>query len=482
MQIAISFISIEKAKENMVAETSGKSFEDLLNANQNAWNNLLKKIEIEGATEEQKQIFYTGMYHVMLMPSDRTGENPLWKSDRPYYDDYYAIWDTYRTSNPLLTLICTQRQVDLINSLIDIYKHEGYMPDSRSGNYNGLTQSGSNCDLLISEAYLKGLKGIDYNEAYAAIIKNAEVPPANDLKEGRGGLTDYKTLGYVPSNYNRSGSRTLEYSYNDWGIAQVAKGLGKTDDYAKYMQRSANWKNLWRPISDHGAAGFIWPRKKDGSWEADYGFFKFGYWDAFLYESHTWEYSFFAPHNVKELMKQCGGRDAFINRLDTFFINDYYRVANEPGFLTPCLYLWAGRYDQTAERIRSIIKNNYSATRGGLPGNDDSGAMSAWFIFHAMGIYPNAGQDVYLITSPTFSKSTLHMENGKNFVITAKNVSDKNIYVQSAKLNGKPLSQAWFRHGDIKDGGTLELFMGSTASAFGTKSFPPSASDEMTNK
>jgi predicted alpha-1,2-mannosidase len=466
VKVGISFISIEKAKQNLESEAGEKTFDEVVAYNKNQWNTQLSKIEVEGGTEDQRKMFYTGLYHVMLMPSDRTGENPLWKSDAPYYDDYYAIWDTYRTSNPLLTLISAQRETDLINSLIDIYKHEGYMPDARAGNYSGLTQGGSNADVLIADAYAKGLKGIDYEEAYKAMIKNAEVQPLNDLKEGRGGLEEYKSLGYVPDNIKRAGSRTVEYAYNDWCIAQVAKGLGKMDDYSKYMQRSGNWQNLWRPISDHGATGFIWPRKKDGSWNDDYSFFVVGSWNDFMYESHTWEYSFYAPHDIKTLVEKCGGQKAFISRLDTFFTNKYYRVANEPGFLTPMLYSYAGRYDKTASTVRNIIRNSYKASRGGIPGNDDSGAMSAWFIFHAMGFFPNAGQNIYLLSSPIFPKTTIHMDNGKDIIINAKNTSEKNIYIQSAKINGKKLSNPWFTHDDVKNGASVDLIMGDKNAAW----------------
>jgi predicted alpha-1,2-mannosidase len=480
MKVGISFLGRLKARANRENEIPGWDFQAIVDQAQQKWNEAVGKVQVEGGSDTLKTMFYTALYHNMLMPSDRTGENPKWTSEAPYYDDFYAIWDTYRTTNPLLTLVQPKRQVDLIKSMIDIYEHDGYMPDGRSGNDNGRTQGGSNCDMLIADAYAKGLEGIDYEKAYEAMVKNAEVPPGgNEQKEGRGGLNDYNRIGYISTDYERAGSRTLEYACCDWAIAKVAKGLGKTDDYEKYKKRANNWMNLWRPVEDHGAKGFIWPRKQDGSWDQDYDMFQeIGYWREFFYESHTWEYSFYVPHDMKKLIEICGGREEFLKRLETFFEEGFYNVNNEPGFLTPCLYNYVGRPDKTASRVNKIIAENYNTSRSGLPGNDDSGAMSAWFAFHAMGFFPVAGQDIYLISSPRFEKASICLDNGKTFQVIAKNTSAKNIYVQSAKLNGKPLQQAWFRHTNIKDGGELELFMGDNPSGWGQEIVPPSMSDE----
>jgi predicted alpha-1,2-mannosidase len=422
-------------------------------------------------------MFYTAMYHALLMPSDRTGENPLWQSKDPYYDDYYAIWDTYRASNPLITLIDQHRQEDIIRSLINIYEHEGYMPDARSGNYNGLIQGGTNSDMLIADAWVKGLKNIDYNKAYTAMVKNAESEPKCPKKEGREGVNAYKTLGYVPFGISVAGSRTMEYANNDFAIATLAKGLGKMADYEKYLKRASNWQNLWRAVGNHGANGFIWPKKKDGSWEEDFDVFRRGTFKGFLYEGDSWTYSLYVPQDVKKLIEMSGGNKAFVSRLDTFFTNKYYDVNNEPGFLTPCLYTWAGRPDKTAETVNETRNTHYGIGRGGLPGNDDSGAMSGWYTMHAMGFYPNAGQDVYLISSPLFSTVQIHLAGGKIFTIKALNQSESNIYVQKATLNGKLLNKAWFRHQDIINGGMLELVMGNKPSAWGMNDPPPSISD-----
>lgn len=489
MKVGISFISEGKARHNLNLEIEAWDFDAVRKRADTIWESQLEKIDLGNANRTKKRMFYTAMYHTMLMPVDRSGENPKWSSEAPYYDDYYAIWDTFRSSNPFLTLISPSREAAIVNSMIDIYQHEGYMPDARSGNDNGRTQGGSNGEILIADAYVKGLEGIDYEEALQAMLRDAEQPAGGDQqKQGRGGLHDYKTLGYVSTDYERAGTRTLEYAYDDYCIALVADGMGRDSLYRKYVERAGYWKNLWRPLEDDGATGFVWPRKSDGSW-VDLEAFNTttaGTWPDFFYESHSWEYSLYVPHDVAGLMQMSGGRDAFIDRLNTFFleepgnddsIGNYYNVTNEPGFLSPTLYIWAGRPDLTNRRVRSIIDLYYSDGRDGLPGNDDSGAMSSWLAFHMMGFFPVAGQDLYLITAPHLEKTTIHLENGGNFVIEARGLSPRNRFVVSARLNGEPLDRAWFRHTDISEGGRLILTMGSEPGDWGTDNPPPSLSD-----
>ena len=441
LKVGISHISIAQAKRNIPA----RGFDAQLKHLRETWNGKLRKIEIAG-TEKQKRMFYTGIYHTMLMPVDKSGENPHF-SDTPYYDDYYAIWDTYRTSMPLLTLIDEDKQRDMIHSLLNIYKHDGYMPDARSGNWNGRTQGGSNAEIVIADAFAKGTKGIDYELALKAMIKDAEVPPTDhdgylgsvpDEKHGRGGLKEYNTLGYIPYGIDRAGNRTVEYSYDDWCIAQVAKGLGHQDLYQKYLKRSDNWRNLWRGDYEwQGMRGFIMPRDADGRWldSVPWGKSKvyqplipyrpdtkvapwyLPWWSTFFYEALSAEYSLSIPHDVPGLVELCGGKEAFINRLHTFFANKHYNVANEPSFMTPYLYHWVDRPDLSVARIRQIVNDNYDDTPLGLPGNDDSGAMSSWLVFNMMGLYPVAGQNLYLVGSPLIPEYTIHLENGKKLQV-----------------------------------------------------------------
>jgi predicted alpha-1,2-mannosidase len=478
-KVGISFISAEQAKRNVGEEIPKWNFAAVHAAAVALWNTELAKLSLSGESDSQRRQLYTAMYHIMLMPTDRTGENPGWQSTEPYYDDYYAIWDTFRTSSPLLTLISPDRQRGIIRSLIDIYRHTGYMPDARSGNDNGRTQGGSNANVVVADAYVKGLKGIDYKTAFDAMVHDAEVPPADAQKEGRGGLKDYNKKGYVTLADERSGSRTAEYSYDDFAISEVACGLGKTKEAALYAGRAHNFEHLWdKDMSVEGFKGFLRPRNPDGTWAPPYLVVR-GTWPDFFYEGDIWTYSIYAPQDMRRLIEMAGGDKTFVRRLDSIFLRRHFDVTNEPGFLIPVLYDYAGRPDKTADVVRMLLEKYFTDTRAGIPGNDDSGAMSSWLIFSSLGIFPVAGQDIYLISTPSIPDASLALGNGKKFRILAKNLDPNglNRYVQSATLNGVDLPNAWFRHAQIKDGATLVLTMGPAPSIWGTATPPPSMSD-----
>ena len=494
LKVGISFLSCLRAEANAHSEIPQWSFEEVHRQLLGKWEALFSKIEIDPkAPKEHKRMFYTGLYHTMLMPVDRTGENPLWSDPVPYYDDFYAIWDTYRTSSPLITLIDPKREVDIVRSLVNICKRDGYMPDARSGNCNGRTQGGSNAEIVVADAFVKGLEGIDYEEALQAMLKDATVDPGGHHEaEGRGGLREYLALGYVPWGIDRAGNRTVEYSYCDYAIALVAKGLGKEELYRHYLKQSGNWKNLWRDDYEHsGSRGFIMPRDAQGQWldSLPYGHSRLmqpkyvytpmtfegpwytPWWSMFFYEASSWEYSLSIPHDVPGLIEKCGGPQAFEQRLDTFFLRNYYNVNNEPSFLTPCLYHWLGKPWRSSDRIHTILAESYNDGPVGLPGNDDSGAMSSWLAFHMMGLYPNAGQDYYLINTPLLRTTTLHLANGRDFQIVADGLSDKNRYIQSATLNGVDYPWSALRHKDLMAGGTLVLKMGKQPAEWGKEMF-----------
>ena len=478
-KVGISFISAEQAKQNVQQEVPAWNFDAVRASTTALWNVELAKLDLVGASDSQRRQLYTAMYHIMLMPTDRTGENPDWQSSEPYYDDYYCIWDTYRTSSPLLTLISPDRQRDIIRSLVDIYRHTGYMPDARSGNDNGRTQGGSNANVVVADAYVKGLKGIDYETAFAAMVHDAEVPPADAQKEGRGGLKDYNEKGFVTLADERSGSRTAEYSYDDFAISEVACGLGKTKDAALYASRAHNFEHLWdKDMTVEGFKGFLRPRNPDGTWAPPYLVVR-GTWPDFFYEGDIWTYSIYAPQDMRRLIEMAGGDEMFVHRLDNIFLRRHFDVTNEPGFLLPVLYNYAGRPDKTADIVHLILEKDFTDSRAGIPGNDDSGAMSSWLIFSTLGFFPVAGQDVYLISTPSIPDASLTLGNGKKLRIVAKNLDTNglNRYVQSATLNGVDLPTSWFRHAQIKDGATLVLTMGSAPSNWGKTPPPPSMSD-----
>lgn len=423
VKVGISYVSVEQARRNI----SPLSFDGQRDSLRAEWSRLLRAVPYtvpEGSPPSEAgracRMFYTALYHSLLMPVDKTGENPGgWGG--PYYDDYYAIWDTYRTSFPLLMEYYPDRAVDMINALLGIYSHEGYMPDARSGDSNGRTQGGSNAEVVIAEAFARGLRGIDYRLALEAMIKDAETPPADDEKEGRGGLREYNEMGYIPYGIPRAGTRTVEYSYDDWCIAQVARGLGRDDLYGKYMRRSRNWQNLWRGDYEwQGMRGFIMPKDAQGRWLDSVPWGKsrvyhpaipykpdtkvapwyIAWWDTFFYEALSAEYSLSIPHDIPTLIRLCGGDSAFRRRLDTFFDHGHYNVGNEPSFLTPYLYSCIGRADLASRRVSSIVNRHFSDAPNGLPGNDDGGAMSSWLVWAMLGRYPVAGQGRYIQIEP----------------------------------------------------------------------------------
>ena len=456
VKVGISYVSVEQARRNIVAQ----DFDTQLRQLRQQWDETLARVPYEGNSRE-RCLFYTALYHTLLMPVDKTGECPRW-SGTPYYDDFYALWDTYRTSMPLLMEYYPERATDIVRSLLAIYRHEGYMPDARSGDCNGRTQGGSHADVVIAEAYARGLKGIDYREALRAMLKDGDVPPEDDEKEGRGGLRDYIRLGYVPYGIPRAGTRTVEYSYDDWCIAQVAKGLGKRAIYNRYMHRSRSWQNLWRSDFEwRGMKGFILPRDARGHWldSVEWGRSwiyrpKISYrpdtkvapwyipwWDTFFYEGLSAEYSLSVPHDVPTLIQLCGGDSAFRHRLDTFFDEGHYNVGNEPSFLTPYLYSYIGRTDLSSRRVADIVHRCFSDKADGLPGNDDSGAMSAWLLWAMLGRYPVAGQGKYITIDPVrFPEETATSDNAASVVH----------FVLNRQYRTWPLSMRW-------QGDTLEV-------------------------
>ena len=485
IKIGISYVSEQQAKRNI----PDNNFDTQLSTLRNSWEQLLSRIQIKG-TEADKRMFYTALYHTMIMPVDKSGENPKW-TEKPYYDDYYAIWDTYRSSSPLITLIDPKREADIVNALLNIYKREGYMPDARSGDCNGRTQGGSNAEVVIADAFAKGVEGIDYNYALQAMLKDAEVDPGADHeKHGRGGLHEYLKYGYLPYGIDRAGTRTIEYAYNDYCIALVAKGLGRMDVYDRYQKQSQNWKNLWRADYEwDDVKGYIMPKDANGQWldSVPWGKSKvyhplipytpitkvapwyLPWWSTFFYEALSAEYSLSIPHDVPGLIEACGGAATFRKRLDMFFDRKRYNVGNEPSFLTPCLYHWIGRPDLTSDRVRQIISENYNDKPDGLPGNDDSGAMSSWLAFHMMGLYPNAGQSYYLLHAPLIPEWTLQLSNGKTLHGVLKG---KGTHFEKVTLNGQLLEDARLEHADLMQGGELVFYVSKKRVEGENKVFP----------
>jgi predicted alpha-1,2-mannosidase len=364
----------------------------------------------------------------------------------------------------------------MVRSLLDTYQYTGWLPDARIAGSNGMLQGGTNGDVVVADAIVKELGGFDYNLGFEAIKKDGDVESDQPLIQGRV-LKDYLALGYVPLTQERSASRTMEYAYNDFAISEVAARLGKLDDSKRFLLRSQGWKSLWD--SEHGC---LRPRYPNGeglenfTCTYEYPDGSSPWWQAPFYEGSSLQYSTYVPHDIAGLIEKVGGRERFVDWLDRLFDGGFYAQGNEPDIMAPYLYIPAGRPDKTAERVRHILATSYSAARAGLPGNDDAGTMSSWYVWGAIGLYPNAGQPYYFIGSPIFAESVIRLEGGKTFTIKAPSTSDANRYVVAARLNGRPVDRAWLTHSELVSGGVLELDMASAPKAWATDYVSPEAS------
>ncbi|MEU4221106.1 GH92 family glycosyl hydrolase [Actinoplanes sp. NPDC026623] len=476
VRVALSFKSIARAWENYAHQVSGKDFSAVLSSAHAAWDDALGRIAVDGGTPDQRSVFYTSLMQSHAMPHDLTGENVWWSSRAAHYEDYYTIWDTFRTVHPLLTLIQPRRQAEMVQSLVETYIHTGWMPDARIAGNNGQQQGGTNGDVLVADAMVKDLSGIDYRKAYEALRKNADEESADPSVAGRR-MTDYKSNGgwipidqstWAPADrqsgwWGRSASRTLEYNYNDFCVATVARGQGDTAGAARYRNRSKGWQNLWDP-----STSAIRPRYSNRAWLGDYDKDRhYTGWHEPFYEGSGRQYSTFVPHDTQKVIDLVGGDDRYVSWLDDLF-DGHYNHDNEPDLLAAWLYIHAGRPARTALRVRDILAGRYVKARDGLPGNNDAGALTAYYCWGAIGLFPNAGQPYYYIGSPIFTETRLKVAGG-TFTIRAAGTSATDKYVQGATLNGRTHNRAWLSHREVAGGGTLVLTMGSSdRSAWGT--------------
>ncbi|CAI7577048.1 unnamed protein product [Penicillium glandicola] len=506
-RVGISSISIDRARSYIQCEIPSWKLNDTVAAAVKEWNeDVFNKVQVpldDSANMTHVRLLYSSLYFIHLMPSDRTGENPLWDSGEPYWDDFYTMWDIFRCTVSFYHIFQPEYYESMIRALIDIWKHSGYMPDGRSGNWNGLVQGGSDADNVLADAYVKGLRGaINWTEGYAAMKKDAEVAPYNtfdptDLtastKEGRGALDDWKELGYVSQDRNtRCISRTIEYSLNDFAVSQVAAGEMPSDQ-EKYLNRSAGWQNIWNPdVKSLNFTGFMAPRFSNGSFDNS------GYdplycygceWQDYTYEGTPWEYSFVIPHDVKTLIEFMGGPRVFESRLDLMFkpnmsvqdlgangagITTLMNIGNEPDFATPYLYNYINNQAKSVHQSRSLATQYFKDTAYGIPGNSDAGAMNSWLLWQMLGIYPIVTQPVYLLSSPWFPDLNMTINGNKTLRISATGL-ESGYYVQSVKINGKQWGKNWFEHDDVMtNGGTIAFELGDNAKAWETGEVPPS--------
>jgi predicted alpha-1,2-mannosidase len=454
--IATSFISIEQALENMQKEIANKSFSQTKCELNSEWNNYLSRIKVKCEDTDKLTIFYTALYRSLLLPRTFSEYGKYYSAfdDTIHYGvsyNDYSLWDTYRTLHPLLLFIAPEKVNSMIQSLIQMYEEGGWLPKWPNPSYTNI-MIGTHADAVIADAYIKGFRDFDAEKAYEAMCKNAMIPPDNDSTfnwhdrmnnapyEARGGLTYYKKLGYVPCDKTKeSVSRTIEFSYNDFCVAQMAKALGKEDDYNFYLDRSKNYKNLFNK-----ERGIFAPKLSNGDWSSDTTVKYLPRWKAYKAKGFTEggpnTYLFGAMHDIPGLINLMGGKENFKNKLDFVFDSGYYKHENEPGHHYIYLYNFIDEYKTTQKLLKKHIPENYWNAPGGLTGNEDCGQMSAWFVMSALGFYPlPPGSDQYAIGVPQFEEITLTKPDGSSLVIMNKKLKSviKEIHIDNSILQGK---------------------------------------------
>jgi len=493
VKTGISSASIKGAMENLDAEIHGWNFKKVEEAAASAWENELSKIRIETPDKNLKETFYTALYHSMIHPSLFSDVNGEFKGADSLvhkavgYKQYtiFSLWDTFRAEHPLFTLIEQNLVNDFVQSMLAHYKETGLLPVWELDGNETNTMIGYHAVPVIADAILKGFHGFNINEAYGAMKKSA--------MQNHFGLKYYKKLGYIPADKeNESVSKTLEYAYDDWCIAQVAKHLKKESDYKLFMKRAGYYKNLF-----DSTTFFFRGKESSGRWRTPFEPRFSNHRNDDYTEGDAWQWSWFVPQDVAGLIKLFDGKKHFVERLDSLFEQSpvveganaspdisgmvgQYAQGNEPSHHIAYLYNYAGEPWKTQMRVRKIMETLYTDSTNGLCGNDDCGQMSAWYIFSSIGFYPvNPASGIYVIGSPMFKKVSIQIGNGKHFTIIAGNVSKENKFIQSAELNGKPLNRSYIYHKEIINGGTLIFKMGNTPNKkWGSeeKDFPPSIS------
>jgi len=470
MKIAVSFLSVERARASLAKEIPDWRYEKVRDTAAARWRDTLGAFDVTGGSDAERTIFYTAVFHAHLMPRDRSGEFARYAPNAPMWDDHYAIWDTWRTLYPLLALVRPDVVRDTVNAFIERQRVDGAVSDTFIAGFNRLGEQGGNgVDMVIADAHAKQIPGVDWTAAYGVMKHNADKrrngPNFDDPKKGPG---PYRSTGWIPAGI-MSTSMSLEYSYNDFVAAQVAGTLGLQADAKAYAERSRQWVNLWNPDTESdGFKGFIMSRKADGEWvDFDKKAYS-GSWKLYLYESNAWTYSYFVPHQVARLVELMGGKARFIERLEYALEKNYIDLFNEPSFLVPQLFHYVGRPDLSAKWMQRITSERF--TLKGYPGDDDSGAMSSYYIWGRLGLFPNAGQDIYFLNGPAFEQVRLRRPGDGELRVQRHG---KGPYIAAVTLNGRPLARSWLRHAELRGPVTLDFQMSETRTDWATQSAPP---------
>ena len=479
LKLAISHVSVENARANLEAEGSG-DFETTLKAAQHAWEEKLSLVRIQGGSEKEKRILYTALSRIFQMPtlfSDVNGEylgldKKVHQAEGHNYYTDFSMWDTFRTVHPLYTLLTPADQRDMLVSLQRMMEQGGWLPRWPSGAGYSNSMLGTPADIVIAEAYLKGIRGFDVEAVYQAMRRTALAPvPPGSAFSGREGVENYLKYEYCPSGLVReSVSKTFEYGWADSAISNLAEALGHDKDAELFRKHSRFYTNLWNPQTQYfqprDAAGkFFEPFKpllltyldRKGEFTKDY------------VEGSALQWRWGAPYDAQEMIGLFKSREFFVNELNEFMSKStpdighwnpgpYYWQGNQPDIHAAYLFNDAGRPDLTQKWVRWILENKYSDTYGGLDGNDDAGTLSAWYVLGALGFYPVPGSDKYELGAPLFEKAEIKM--GTNLLsIVAENSATNRPYVQAVHLNDQVLNRTWFRHQEIQSGGTLRFKM-----------------------
>jgi len=477
LQLALSCVSIDNARENLNAEVGNKTFDDVLKLAVEEWESKLGRLRVTGGTDDQRRIFRTALYRAFQMPTafnDVNGDylgfdKQIHRAEGfTYYTDL-SLWDTFRTVHPLYNLIARDEQRDMIRSLMAMAEQGGYLPRWPSG--AGYTNSmfGTPADIMISEAYQKGIRGFDAEQALTLMKKTALGPPAPGSKfSGRDGIEHCLKYEYCPSDLMKeSVASTIEYCCSDHAIALFAEALGHPDDAELFHKHAAWYRNLWNPETR-----FFHPRDSQGKFSPDfkpdlltYLDFSGKYTHAYV-EGSAWQWRWGVPADADEVVKLFSSRESFVRELETFFEkappgvsvtpNAYYWQGNQPDLFAAYLFNHAGRPDLTQKWVRWILENKHGTSESGLDGNDDGGTLSAWYVLSSLGLYPVAGTDRYELTTPLWDRAEFELD-GKPVTIEATNNARDNIYIQKSTLNNQPLNRSQLTHGELATGGTLRF-------------------------
>lgn len=475
VKTGLSAVDEKGAELNLDSEIPGWDFEKVRKSALNEWNKELGVIEASAVNPELLKVFYTALYHSMIAPyiySDHDGryrgaDGEIHQSANFTNYTVFSLWDTFRAAHPLFTVIQPERVTDMINAMLNIYLEQGKLPVWSLMANETNTMIGYHAVPVITDAMIKGLEGFDYELAFEAAKHSSML----DFE----GLDHLRRYGYIPADLeNESVSKTLEYCYDDWCIAQMAGILGKEEDFVNYSNRSLYYRNIF-----DSETGFMRGKLSDGTWKTPFDpLFSSHRQDEYT-EGNAWQYTWFVPHDVKGLVELMGGESIFLQKLDSLFLQEVgvtgenassdisgligaYAHGNEPGHHTAYMFRMAGNPDRTAEIVRRIMTEMYHTGKDGLCGNEDCGQMSAWYVFSAMGLYPfNPAEGKYVFGSPMLDKVVINLPGNKKFIIKAENNSPQNIYIRSISLNGEIIDRNYISHDELMSGGVLVFTMGN---------------------